>query len=190
MLNTLGKNFSRQLFEIFFLFFPKIGFDILCKLSPMETICIKCQILFSGKNTKNVISLSSAELGQRVITFNVISGVHLTLKDLLPPSTYFRFNPYVSENCELDEIRPEKIRQMQQDAKLYSQKNETKLMKAVEQLKLSRLPHRRALDFINYQRNLRVTYPLKHNQHCWDDILNFFFIFQENKIYISCELSA
>ena len=49
--STLNKNFSRWHFEIFFLFFLENWFDILCKLSPMETICIKCQILFSGENT-------------------------------------------------------------------------------------------------------------------------------------------
>ena len=38
------------------------GFDIPCKLSPVETICMKCQILFPGKDKKNVINLSSAEL--------------------------------------------------------------------------------------------------------------------------------
>ena len=38
MLSTLDKIFSRQQFEILFLFFPD------CSL---ETICMKCQILFS-----------------------------------------------------------------------------------------------------------------------------------------------
>ena len=33
-------------------FFLKTGFDISCKYLPMETICMKCQILFSGKNKK------------------------------------------------------------------------------------------------------------------------------------------
>ena len=32
-----------------------------------ETICKKFQIQFSGKNKKNIINLSSAELAQRVI---------------------------------------------------------------------------------------------------------------------------
>ena len=46
--NILGK-FSRQkIDDIFFSIFQEIGFEILCKLSK-ETICIKCQILFSGK---------------------------------------------------------------------------------------------------------------------------------------------
>ena len=55
------------IFFIFF-FFQKIGFDISCKLPPKETICMKCQSIFSGeKKEKNTISLSSAEFAQRVI---------------------------------------------------------------------------------------------------------------------------
>ena len=34
-------------------FSQKTGSDISCKLSPMETICRKCQILFPGQNKKN-----------------------------------------------------------------------------------------------------------------------------------------
>ena len=50
--------------------------DISCKLSPLKTICMKCQILFSGENKGNVISLSSAELAQRVVKVNpVLEGV-------------------------------------------------------------------------------------------------------------------
>ena len=67
-LSMLGKIFSRRHFEIYFLLFSqKIGFDMLCKLSPpKETICIKCQILFSGNNKKNVFNLSSGEFANRV----------------------------------------------------------------------------------------------------------------------------
>ena len=35
--------------------------------NPMETICMKYQILFSGKNKKNIINLSSAKLAQKVV---------------------------------------------------------------------------------------------------------------------------
>ena len=45
------------------------GFDISCKLSPVVTICMECQILFSGKN-KNIISLSFAEFSQRGVKVN------------------------------------------------------------------------------------------------------------------------
>ena len=48
-------------------FFQKIGFDISCKLSPKETICMKCQSLFSGKNKKNIVKLLSVEFVQGVL---------------------------------------------------------------------------------------------------------------------------
>ena len=135
MLSTLGKNFSRWHFKIFLYFSQKTGFDISCKLSPLETIiCMKCQACFlhymskpflrkqvltfhtdvktcllwknkniwniktisqktgfeiscklypletihmkhqnpfSGKNKKNIISLSSAELVKRAVKVNL-----------------------------------------------------------------------------------------------------------------------
>ena len=51
---TCVSNFSRQHFKIFFLLFQKTGFEFSCKLSPMETICMKCQNLFSWKNKKKI----------------------------------------------------------------------------------------------------------------------------------------
>ena len=33
---------------------------------------MKCQILFSGKNKKNIINLSSAENAQRVVKVNIV----------------------------------------------------------------------------------------------------------------------
>ena len=64
-LSMLSKNFSRQLFQIFFFicFSQKIGFGISCKLFPHDTICMKCQSLFSGKNIiKKSFKMSSAEI--------------------------------------------------------------------------------------------------------------------------------
>ena len=71
-LSTLGKIFSRRHFEIFFLFFPE-----------KETICMKCQILFSGKNKKNNIILSSAENAQRVVKVNAYLCVKFSTDDIL-----------------------------------------------------------------------------------------------------------
>ena len=51
--------------KYFSYFSQKTDFDISCKLSPMETICIKYQNLFSGKNKKNITNLYSAELAKR-----------------------------------------------------------------------------------------------------------------------------
>ena len=42
----------------------------------MATICMKYQILFSGKNKKNIMSLLSAELAQRVMKVNQCNMVY------------------------------------------------------------------------------------------------------------------
>ena len=61
----LGKIFSKQHFKLFFLFFPwkkVLTFHANCRM--------KDQSLFSGKNKKNIVNLSSAELAQRVVKVN------------------------------------------------------------------------------------------------------------------------
>lgn len=78
-------------------------------------------------------------------------AVHVMLSDLMPPSTYFRFNPYLSEDLQLDEIRQDRIDCMIRDTAMYLRKNETKMAKAVHTLKLSRLPHQVALDWVRYK---------------------------------------
>ena len=46
-----------EILKYFLLFSHKTGFDISSKLSPMETICMKCQSLFSGKKKEENISI-------------------------------------------------------------------------------------------------------------------------------------
>ena len=41
--------------------------NVSCKLSLIEKIRVKCQILFSGNNKKNIINLSYAKLAKRVV---------------------------------------------------------------------------------------------------------------------------
>ena len=75
--------FSRRQNDVIFLIFPrkqdltfhancllsqKTGFDISCKLSPKETICMKCQILFSGKNKKNISKCRLLKILPRVLS--------------------------------------------------------------------------------------------------------------------------
>ena len=47
----LANSADDKLVIIFSYFSQKIDFDISCKLSPAETICIKCQSLFSGEKS-------------------------------------------------------------------------------------------------------------------------------------------
>ena len=71
MLDTLGKILGRQHIEIFFLYFPEDRFDISCKLSQLETICMQCKSCFLGENMKNVTIWSSAELAKRVVKVKI-----------------------------------------------------------------------------------------------------------------------
>ena len=58
---AFGKFSEDEILKLFSYFSQKTGFDIPCKLSPLETICMECQILFSRKSKKNMINLLSAE---------------------------------------------------------------------------------------------------------------------------------
>ena len=69
--NTLGKIFIRRQIDFLYFFFQKTGFDISCKLSPLETICMECQILFPEKNKKNIINFLSANFAQRAVKFKL-----------------------------------------------------------------------------------------------------------------------
>ena len=45
--------------------------------AELETICMKCQILFSEKSKKSIINLSAAEFAQRVIKVNGIKAINV-----------------------------------------------------------------------------------------------------------------
>ena len=67
---ALWVNFSADILKYFSYFSMETGFDSLCKLSPIETICMKHQILFSGK--KGIKSSIHCMLfAQRVVKVNV-----------------------------------------------------------------------------------------------------------------------
>ncbi len=80
-----------------------------------------------------------------IVTF---SAVHTMLQDLLPPSTYFRFNPYLSEDFTLDEIRDEKWEQLNALTNMYLRKNQLKLITAAQVLSQPKQPHRRVRDWV------------------------------------------
>ncbi len=82
--------------------------------------------------------------------------VHTMLQDLLPPSTYFRFNPYMSENFTLDEIRDDKWDQMCSVTDMYLRKNELKLQTAARVLSQPKLPHHKVRDWVQVALDERV----------------------------------
>ena len=81
--NTLyaGKNFSRQHFEIFFLFSQVIGFCISFNLSFRDSLHEMSKPI-TWEKQENIVNLSSAELAQRVVKvkynkfFCFLSAVH------------------------------------------------------------------------------------------------------------------
>jgi len=75
-------------------------------------------------------------------------AVHTILQDLLPASTYFRFNPYTSEHFLLDEVRAEKWEQMRQDTEMYCRKNAQQLERAANLLSQPKPLIRRITDRI------------------------------------------
>ena len=64
MLSLLGKNFSRQKFEIYFLFCPKNKLWYFMQIiSSGDSLHGMSEPIFGEKN-KNIINLSSAEFAQ------------------------------------------------------------------------------------------------------------------------------
>jgi len=78
----------------------------------------------------------------------LFAAVHTILHDLLPASTYFRFNPYMSEQFVLDEVRADKWEQMRQDTEMYCRKNAQQLDRAVSLLLQPKPLHRRIADYL------------------------------------------
>ncbi|XP_037317755.2 calcium-independent phospholipase A2-gamma [Pungitius pungitius] len=60
--------------------------------------------------------------------------VHTMLDALLPPDTYFRFNPYLSEDIPLNESRGERLNFLKGEGERYLQRNDAKLRQAASVL--------------------------------------------------------
>ena len=53
---------------------------------------------------------------------------------MLPSKVYYRFNPYMSEEFSLDEVREEKWEIMKSNTKMYMRRNDEKFKLASKQL--------------------------------------------------------
>uniref|UniRef100_A0A673BWD3 PNPLA domain-containing protein n=1 Tax=Sphaeramia orbicularis TaxID=375764 RepID=A0A673BWD3_9TELE len=82
----------------------------------------------AGKNNTTYTSLKT-KLTNVISSATDTEEVHAMLDAFLPPDTYFRFNPYMSEDISMDENRQEKLNMLQAEGMRYLERNEEKLKK-------------------------------------------------------------
>ncbi|XP_070828940.1 calcium-independent phospholipase A2-gamma-like isoform X1 [Chaetodon trifascialis] len=114
--------------------------------NPTALAIHECKCLWPNTPLECVVSLGTGRFethGRNSTTYtslktklsNVISSatdteeVHAMLDAFLPPDTYFRFNPYMSEDIAMDENRQEKLNLLQAEGIRYLERNEEKLKK-------------------------------------------------------------
>ncbi|XP_021574935.1 calcium-independent phospholipase A2-gamma isoform X3 [Carlito syrichta] len=80
--------------------------------------------------------------------------VHIMLDGLLPPDTYFRFNPVMCENIPLDESRNEKLDQLQLEGLKYIERNEHKMKKVAKILSQEKTTLQKINDWIKLKTDM------------------------------------
>ncbi|KAM9807439.1 calcium-independent phospholipase A2-gamma-like [Neosynchiropus ocellatus] len=114
--------------------------------NPTALAIHECKCLWPNTPLECVVSLGTGRFetaGRGSSTYtslktklaNVISSatnteeVHAMLDVFLPADTYFRFNPYISEDVSMDENRQEKLNMLQAEGLRYLERNEEKMKK-------------------------------------------------------------
>lgn len=80
--------------------------------------------------------------------------VHIMLDGLLPPDTYFRFNPVMCENIPLNESRNEKLDQLQLEGLKYIERNEEKMKKLAKILSQEKTTLQKINDWIKLKTDM------------------------------------
>ncbi|XP_054668261.1 calcium-independent phospholipase A2-gamma isoform X5 [Grus americana] len=139
--------------------------------NPSALAVHECKCLWPSVPLQCLISLGTGRYeseGKTNVTYtslkakltNVISSatdteeVHTMLDALLPPDTYFRFNPLMNEDIPLDESRKEKLNQLQTDGIRYLERNEEKLRKAAKILTQEKTALQRLQDWIRLKADM------------------------------------
>lgn len=127
---------------------------------------LQCVISFGTGRTPNRICENNEECTEIAISswrekfYKILDSatdteaVHTMLNDLLPGHIYFRFNPYLTEMLSMVEIRPEKISQLEQDARMYIRRNEEKFQNAAQVLMQRKTVPRKIMDWIALQHKM------------------------------------
>ncbi|XP_036285657.1 calcium-independent phospholipase A2-gamma isoform X2 [Pipistrellus kuhlii] len=105
------------------------------------------------KNTMTYTSLK-AKLSNVINSATDTEEVHVMLDGLLPPDTYFRFNPVMCENIPLDESRNEKLDQLQLEGLRYIERNEEKMNKLAKILRQEKTTMQKINDWIKLKSDM------------------------------------
>ncbi|NXM66412.1 PLPL8 phospholipase, partial [Serilophus lunatus] len=139
--------------------------------NPSALAVHECKCLWPNVPLQCLISLGTGRYESEVKTnvthtslkaklTNVINSatdteeVHTMLDALLPPDTYFRFNPLMNEDIPLDESRKEKLSQLQTDGIRYLERNEEKLRKAAKILTQEKTTLQRLQDWMRLKADM------------------------------------
>ncbi|XP_033612783.1 calcium-independent phospholipase A2-gamma isoform X1 [Fukomys damarensis] len=105
------------------------------------------------KNTTTYTSLKT-KLSNVINSATDTEEVHIMLDGLLPPDTYFRFNPVMCENIPLDESRNEKLDQLQLEGLKYIERNEQKMKKLAKILSQEKTTLQKINDWIKLKTDM------------------------------------
>ncbi|XP_012925760.1 calcium-independent phospholipase A2-gamma isoform X1 [Heterocephalus glaber] len=105
------------------------------------------------KNTATYTSLKT-KLSNVINSATDTEEVHIMLDGLLPPDTYFRFNPVMCENIPLDESRNEKLDQLQLEGLKYIERNEQKMKKLAKILSQEKTTLQKINDWIKLKTDM------------------------------------
>ncbi|XP_007244407.3 calcium-independent phospholipase A2-gamma [Astyanax mexicanus] len=139
--------------------------------NPTALAIHECQCLWPNTRLQCVVSLGTGRFeapSKNAATYtslktkltNVISSatdteeVHTMLDALLPPHTYFRFNPYMSEEVALDESRSEKLNLLQVEGMRYLERNEEKLKRAIRTLAQEKSSAQRLVEWVQLKAHM------------------------------------
>lgn len=105
------------------------------------------------RNTATYTSLKT-KLSNVISSATDTEEVHIMLDGLLPPDTYFRFNPVICENIPLDESRNEKLDQLQLEGMKYIERNEQKMKKVAKILSQEKTTLQKINDWIKLKTDM------------------------------------
>ncbi|XP_048195745.1 calcium-independent phospholipase A2-gamma isoform X3 [Perognathus longimembris pacificus] len=105
------------------------------------------------RNTATYTSLKT-KLSNVINSATDTEEVHVMLDGLLPPDTYFRFNPVMCENIPLDESRNEKLDQLQSEGLKYIERNEQKMKKLAKILSQEKTTLQKINDWIKLKTDM------------------------------------